>query len=257
MIFYKNISLLFVINLFTLLLLSFALSASEFVPAASANIIISESKRPIISISTNLPDKMNFSVSVADQFKYYGQTKATSQDGEIIIAEFGRPLPNGAYVLEIISVMEQPENVTRIIGENGKNLAGKYVDDIIGKAFVFKEEFLVSVEGGSNNPLANDVADELVRIKKHYKILIENRSSSTFWEPRFDSIRPGMNFDEWLEYAQNRNQSLSKDVAFALMSKYDVGWYWLARIGKEIYLTQGVGTEWSNEREEAFQKLYK
>jgi hypothetical protein len=100
---------------------------------------------------TNLPDGMELMINISNKSGYSAQSKQTVQEGSFKSGQFtdkGYPLKSGEYSIEIITptAAVQPENVKRIIGDNGINLVGDLIknDDDWGNQLVFQEEFTVS-----------------------------------------------------------------------------------------------------------------
>lgn len=102
----------------------------------------------IYKASTNLPENMNIMFTLESKNDdYYAQNQSkVKNDGHIESDPFsshGSPLKSGEYIMSISSSKPsiQPENVRKIIGENGKEITGESISD--GK-IDFEKEFNVN-----------------------------------------------------------------------------------------------------------------
>jgi hypothetical protein len=101
-----------------------------------------------ISGKANLPDKMELMVSLRNGTSgYFAQDKVSVLNGMFESAGFsnlGVSLPVGLYEVNISSPLPdlEPSSVTSVIGKNGENLTGEFVESSMGSNMVKFEKQL-------------------------------------------------------------------------------------------------------------------
>jgi hypothetical protein len=109
-------------------------------------------KKPKVKINTNLPDGLELAVDINKIGGGYADGyNIKIKNGEVLTNEFtkdGGPLPSGEYMVMILTAGAAflPENIQKIIGENGENLIGPDVrDSSVGVGNVIDKRFVFSV----------------------------------------------------------------------------------------------------------------
>ncbi|GCD53068.1 hypothetical protein [Acetobacter pasteurianus] len=122
------------ISIFSLLFIAIPLKSHaekiEFI-----NVSISKTKKPKVTIKTNLPEGMEIAIDINKVGGGYADSyNGTVRRGEIITDQFsqnGSDLPPGQYMVMILSSGAQfePDPIQKIIGENGEKLLGPDVKE--------------------------------------------------------------------------------------------------------------------------------
>lgn len=97
---------------------------------------INKEGKLIYKAKTNLPENMNIMFSLESKDNdYYAQNQSKVKNGGYIesdpFSSHGSPLKSGDYIMDIFSSKPsiQPENVRKIIGENGEKITGNFISD--------------------------------------------------------------------------------------------------------------------------------
>lgn len=97
---------------------------------------INKEGKLIYKAKTNLPENMNIMFSLESKDNdYYAQNQSKVKNGGYIesdpFSSHGSPLKSGDYIMDISSSKPsiQPENVRKIIGENGEKITGNFISD--------------------------------------------------------------------------------------------------------------------------------
>lgn len=90
----------------------------------------------IYKAKTNLSENMNIMFTLESKdYDYYAQNQSKVKNGGYIesdpFSSYGSPLKSGEYIMNISSSKPsiQPENVRKIIGENGEKITGDFISD--------------------------------------------------------------------------------------------------------------------------------
>lgn len=96
-----------------------------------------------VIIKTNLPEWTMINISIEPNI--YSDTFYVNSDGSV--ETFFINVEDGSYLLSVVSIAEpvqEDENVRKIMGEDGKNMLGKYIKkDIMGSFLEYEKIFKV------------------------------------------------------------------------------------------------------------------
>ena len=107
---------------------------------------------------TNLPNDTEVMISLSNTTGYKAQdNQSVSNNGSFSSGPFskqGKGLDNGTYTVEVSTPTEnvQPENVQKLIGDNGVNLTGSLIesDEVWGNRLKYSETFKIENSTSTN-----------------------------------------------------------------------------------------------------------
>jgi len=186
----------------TLLLVSIQVSALPITVKAN----VSGSEKPTISGTTNLPDGIEFLVTIErKENQFMAQSKASAKGGSFQAGPFsqkGQGLNPGVYTLQVMMLAPplQPKATHSVIGERGEKLEGPlvYQAPIGGKSIIYKTTFKIG--GGKASSEKDKAAREQEAEDKHSWWL--NSCNSTCSTTQTLAIKEHKTFDMDRCYAQ-------------------------------------------------------
>jgi hypothetical protein len=118
--------------------------------------------KPKVIGQTNLPDGMKLMITISRKASSYrGQDHATVMNGVFQAGPFtqkGQPFNPGTYMIEVSSPLTalQPQSVRKVLGKEGKNLQGQYVDESSLGDKMVRYESTFEVGGGASEQLDSE-----------------------------------------------------------------------------------------------------
>ena len=242
---------------FVFMLISSSVIATEINPKFSLKVNFNDEAKVGIVVTTNLPEKMMFNVTIIDkdQIKSYGSTDASVENEKIIILPFTSNLSNGEYTVQLLSTFTQPESVKAIIGKRGENLIGPHIDNFIGKSIEYSHSFTVDIKGNKKYTLSNDLKIELGKLRKHYKELIKFKSNPSFIEWGFALGNPDKTYSNWLKFAQKSDKNIDKTINIKIVSMKKVNWSYLILLSRSYMRSKGKETKFNREYKALFDAI--
>lgn len=133
--------------------------------------------------TTNLPTSTNLMLSVEERMQggFRGQSKCSvASDGSFDSEAFGPHggLKDGLYVAEVMMPIArvQPDNVKKVIGENGENLSGPLVENgSFGVTLSAKKEFTIggAQAAQAQQQRAKDAEESITKLKSDVCVQLE------------------------------------------------------------------------------------
>jgi hypothetical protein len=119
----------------------------------TASVDLTADKKLVVNGKTNLPDGTELLISVeSSSVNFNAQTKSKVEKGEFAVTGIGsnEGMTKGQYQLEVVMPIPttQSEAVRAIIGSNGENLRGPFVErGVFGTTVRFSDSFSITEQG--------------------------------------------------------------------------------------------------------------